>query len=353
MNETVFISERELGVDPWQTREEDFPSLGPAASKLRFLLQYAVLAPSSHNSQPWRFRVADDHVDIFADRTRALPVVDPDDRALTISCGVAIEFLRIALCRFGYRDRTAWLPNPHEPDFLARVQMAEAHRTTEPTRRLFRAIPARRTNRQRFQERSLPGALLATFVMEAELAGAYLEVEQDLRAKAKIAALIAEGDRIQLRDPAFRRELASWLHVGLNRAQDGIPESAFGSGPWHEILGTPAIALVVRTFSLGRGRAATDRALAQGSPALATLWTAGDTPFHWLVAGQALARVLLTAQAAGVSASYLNQPIEVPALRPRLAQLLGIAGYPQILLRLGIGPPLDPTPRRPVEETMR
>jgi hypothetical protein len=128
---------------------------------------------------------------------------------------------------------------------------------------------------------------------------------------------------------------------------------AFGVSQVLDLIGTPAISLVVRTFDLGKGRAATDRALAEGSPALTTIWTAGDTPRHWLVAGMALGRVLLRAQSAGVSASFLNQAIEVPTLRPRLRQLLGIAGYPQLLLRLGFGPPLDPTPRRAVEETMR
>jgi len=172
-------------------------------------------------------------------------------------------------------------------------------------------------------------------------------------AKDAIANLIAEGDRTQLRDPSFRRELAAWIHPARSRTRDGIPGTAFGVSQVLDVVGTPAISLVVRTFDLGKGRAATDRALAEGSPALATLWTAGDTPRHWLVAGQALARVLLRAQDAGASASYLNQPIEVPTLRPRLRQTLGIAGYPQILLRLGFGPPLDPTPRRPVEETMR
>lgn len=353
MNQTTYAFEPKLGANPWLAREEEFPSIGPAASKLRFLLHYAVLAPSSHNSQPWLFRVADDHVDVFADRTRALPVVDPDDRALVTSCGSAIEFLRVALRHFGYRDKTELLPDPKDSDFLARVEMAGVYRTTDADRRLFRAILGRRTNRLPFEARLLPGDLLATLAEESEVAGAHLAVSQDPPTKEAIATLIAEGDRTQLRDPSFRRELAAWIHPARSRTRDGIPGTAFGVSQVLDVVGTPAISLVVRTFDLGKGRAATDRALAEGSPALSTLWTAGDTPRHWLVAGQALARVLLRAQDAGVSASYLNQPIEVPTLRPRLRQILGIAGYPQVLLRLGFGPPLDPTPRRPVEETMR
>ncbi|HSQ61533.1 MAG TPA: nitroreductase [Acidobacteriota bacterium] len=353
MAETTYVHEPTVGADPWRVREEDFPSIGPSASKLRFLLQYAVLAPSGHNTQPWLFRIVGDHVDVYADRTRALPVVDPEDRALTISCGAAIQNLTLALRHFGYREKVDFLPDPKDPDFLARVEIAGVHRTTDADRRLFRAILGRRTNRLSFESRPLPGDLLAALAEEAEIAGAHLVVTQDAPPKDAIATLIAEGDRTQLRDPSFRRELAAWIHPARHRTRDGIPGTALGVSLVLDSIATPALSLVVRTFDIGRGRAATDRALAEGSPALTTIWTAGDTPRHWLVAGMALARVLLRAQGAGVSASYLNQPIEVPTLRPRFRQLIGIAGYPQLLLRLGYGPSLDPTPRRAVEETMR
>ena len=62
----------------------------------RRLLEAAVQAPSSHNTQPWLFRVEDGAVHLLADRTRALPVNDPDDRELTISCGCALLNLRVA-----------------------------------------------------------------------------------------------------------------------------------------------------------------------------------------------------------------------------------------------------------------
>jgi hypothetical protein len=110
--------------------------------------------------------------------------------------------------------------------------------------------------------------------------------------------------------------------------------------------------LVIRTFDFGKGRAARDRELATGSPVLAVLGTDGDTPADWLAAGQAAGRVLLGAQADGVSASYLNQPIEVDALRPRFSAILGRDGFPQLLLRMGYGPEIEPAPRRPLSEVL-
>src|SRR3712207_6590073 len=83
--------------DPWNVSEEDFSESGQAEEKLRYLLNYAVLAPSGHNTQPWLFNVSGRAVELHADRTRGLPVVDPEDRALVISCGAALFFLRVAI----------------------------------------------------------------------------------------------------------------------------------------------------------------------------------------------------------------------------------------------------------------
>ncbi len=108
----------------------------------------------------------------------------------------------------------------------------------------------------------------------------------------------------------------------------------------------------IPTFDTGKGQAAKDRQLAERSPILAILGTEGDAPPDWLAAGQALARVLLREQAEGVWASFLKEPIEVPELRPRLRGAIGVDGYPQLLIRMGYGREVRPTPRRPAEEVL-
>src|SRR5215217_6799502 len=106
------------------------------------------------------------------------------------------------------------------------------------------------------------------------------------------AELIAEGDCIQLADKRFRRELASWVHPNRTKSRDGIPGYAFGVGDLMSMAGPFSI----RTFDTGKGHAAKDRQLAEGSPVLAVLGTEVDAPPEWLAAGQALARVLLRAR---------------------------------------------------------
>src|SRR5215204_5849075 len=111
--------------------------------------------------------------------------------------------------------------------------------------------------------------------------------------------------------------------------------------------------LVIRSFDLGKGQAARDRDLAEGSPLLVVFGTVSDGPAAWLATGQALQRVLLCARAAGVWSSFLNQPIEVTELRPRVADAIGRRGkHPQLLVRFGYGPSIKPEPRRPVAEVL-
>lgn len=73
-----------------------------------------MLAPSSHNTQPWRFCTSGDRVELYADRTRALPFNDPEDRELTISCGCALMNTRVAAAEAGLAMSAEVLPSPDE-----------------------------------------------------------------------------------------------------------------------------------------------------------------------------------------------------------------------------------------------
>lgn len=354
---TVAIEGPRYG-DPREVDEADYPSGGSPEERLRFLLHYALLAPSSHNTQPWLFRIRGDEVEVLADRTRALPVVDPEDRELVMSCGAALFHLRVAVHHFGHLGVVRTCPPPerpevlaeprHIPDCLARLRLGPPEEPDEEWERLFRAIPDRRTNRRPFEDRPLPGRLLEELRWAADVEGAWLAFLQEEERRNALAELVAEGDRVQGADPRFRRELAAWVHPNRSRSRDGLPGHALGMGDLTSFVGP----LVVRTFDWGEGRAAEDRQLALGSPTLAILGTDEDAPSAWMDAGQALDRVLLRAAAEGASASFLNQALEVESLRPRVADLLERTGHPQLVLRFGYGPEVPATPRRPLEEAL-
>ncbi len=337
-------------LEPYIEALDEFPITGTASEKLRAAVKYAVRAPSSHNSQPWLFRItAGDALELRADRARGLPVVDPDDRELVISCGAALFQLCVALRHFGCAPRVERLPDRTDPDLLARIRLSGAWERTAEDEGLFQAIAARRTNRLPFERRSLPGQLGPALEAAAQAEGVWLHLFRTNQARLAVADLVAEADRLQMADKRFRRELAAWLRPNWSDRGDGVPGFALGHGDVMSAAGP----LVVRTFDVGGGQAARDRELAVGSPMLMLLGTARDSSTDWLAAGQGLARVLLRAQVDGVSASFLNQPVEVGDLRLRLLNLAGRAGFPQILLRFGYGRETPATPRRSPSDVLR
>jgi nitroreductase len=337
--------------DPWAVDPAAFGACRDSAARLRFLVTYAVLAPSPHNTQPWLFRLRDaETLELRADHTRALPVVDPAGRALTIACGAALANLRCAAEALGEGLEVATLPDAEDPTLLARVGALGRRQPGVAQAKLLRAMTVRRTSRFPFAPEPPPAELRATAIAAAGARDdARLHWIEALEDRHDLALLIGEGDRIQMADAGFRHELAAWMRSRHGVTRDGMSGAAFGMP---DLLSGTA-ALVVRSFDMGAGQAARDMALAEGSPVLAVLETPGDRAADWLAAGEALQRALLAVTAAGFTASFLNQPIEVPSLRPRLAQRLGLDGAPQLLLRIGRGPKPVPAARRPVRDVLR
>ena len=322
---------RDPALETWSSSIDAFPICGTASEKLKALVAFAVRAPSSHNSQPWRFRLVDETLELRADRTRRLPVVDPEDRELTISCGAALGFLEVALHNFGFEGSIELMPPGGDQDLLARVGLGENRDPTLMDRTLFEAMRVRRTSRSPFLPRTPGTDLIAALEAYGYQNGVWLRILQSESQRATVTDLISEADRVQMADAAFRHELSSWLHPNRSTSRDGMPGWAFGLN----ILQSIAVPLVVRTFDTGSGRAAIDRELVEGSPLLAVLGSSTDTRHDWMQVGRVLTRILLSAAAEGVAASFLNQPIEVPALRQRVSALLGSTGYPQLILRMG------------------
>ena len=334
----------------WSVDERELDSTAGTHEKLRFALRYAVLAPSSHNTQPWHFIVDGDSVTLCADRLRALPVVDPFDRELIISCGAALFNLRVALSHFGLAYAITLFPSRLDPDVLAHVQVVPEGYCDAALAPLFPAIRQRVTARELFRDEPLPSGVLQQVVDAADAEGADAVCISSAPVREKVAELVAAADRIQFDDPRFRRELATWIHP--RRREDGMPALSAGMTALLD-LATPLLASVVRTFDLGGGLAAAHHALAEGSPLLVCLATSTDDMPAWLSAGQALERLLLVAANAGITASYLNQPVEVSALREQLRALLGMDAVPQLVLRVGRAKrPAVHSPRRPLADVV-
>ncbi len=319
-----------------------------ASELLAKAVSFAVLAPSSHNTQPWTFNVRWDGLEIVLDRSRVLPIKDPAAREMIISCGAALQNIRIALRSWGYAAKVEILPHASSPDVLARVEVGGPRVRSRLNDLLFAAIAMRHTNRAPFLTPSIPSQLIAAMRSAAELECAWLYPVTDPRGRPLIGDLVARGDRHQWIDRNFRHEIASWMRPNTGPDRDGLPGYVFGMSAF-AARHAPAL---FRRLPLGRAHARHDRRLALEAPFLGMLGTTGDTPRDWMEAGQALQLVLLVAASHGISASFLNQPLQVPALRAKVRARFGLAGYPQVILRMGYATPAAATPRRELSEVL-
>jgi len=333
-------------LEPWNIHAGDYPRHADPIARHRFLLRYAILAPSSHNTQPWRFRCDDEGIDLLADQSRRLEVIDAEGRQLFMSLGGALLNLRVAMTRFGDDPEVQLFPSPSEPDWIARVTPGGPRVPTNEEIDLFDAIPTRHTNRRPFEQRPVSYQIADLLSQAAADEGAWL-MRLLPQQRTHAAQLIAAADREQFHDKQFRRELSQWLVADGSTRADGIP----GYSKSYGAPLTAANGLLVRTFDIGGRVAEGERDLIKGTPMLAILGTDSDQPEAWLEAGQAMQRALLVASLHGLSASFLNQALELQRSRRAFVRMVG-RGFPQLVLRFGYGPNARPTPRRPVDELL-
>jgi hypothetical protein len=314
------------------------------ADQAAYLVQIAARAPSLHNTQPWRFRVGQGAIELYADRSRQLPE-DPDGRELLISCGAALYGLRLAVRSLGRVPEVDLGPRPAggRPP-LARVRLGAAAPVTPEERRLLAAVPHRHTHRGPFEPGPLPGGLLPHLRRDAKAEGATLTVVGQEKARRGLAAIAAVANLRAVMDPASRADVERWTREFGSPARDGVPATAFPPTP-----DEPADGLPSRDFDLGRGLGRLPPAVPP-APVTAVLATPGDGERDWLRAGQALHRLLLRAASQWVFAGLQTQPLRVVWVRAAIRNQLTLPGWPQMLLQLGLARTAHSTARRPAAE---
>ncbi|CAN5605907.1 NAD(P)H nitroreductase [soil metagenome] len=307
-------------------------------------LSLAARAPSVHNSQPWRWRVGDESLHLYAVPGLQLHRTDPDGRDLMLSCGTALNHCSLALAALGWQSKIHRFPNPDDPHHLAAISLRPL-RPSEADIALAAAIPRRRTDRRLFSSWPVPRGDIALMGARAARAGTLL---RQIEATESLNAVVAKSVRQHATDDAYARELAEWS--GRYASTAGVPAR---NTPPSDPAATPPGRLFAGT-ALAQPvdvSAGTDRGV------LLALGTAADLDIDRLRAGEATSTVLLTATALGLASCPITEPLEIAETRNELAaDVFGATAFPQMLLRIGWGSlnadPLPATPRRPLSETV-
>lgn len=306
----------------------------------------ACRAPSLHNSQPWRWVVTGQGVDLYADPSRMIRATDSTGREALISCGAVLDHFRVAMTAAGWDTVVHRLPDPADPLHVATIEFAAATRVTDEQGRRADAILLRRSDRLPMAAPPDWDRLAGAFVAAAQRGPVQVHAVADgIRDPLTEASHIAEA--IRLFDAAYHSEI-DWWTAGFS-SDDGIPRSSLISAAESDRVG------IGRTFPVTaaperRGHVDEDHA------GILVFATEDESAESVLRCGEALSAVLLEAAMAGMATCTVTHITEIPEGRAVVASLIGTTAVPQALVRVGLAPSLDatppPTPRRPIHDVV-
>jgi hypothetical protein len=329
--------------DVWEICEQDFPGNATIETQLRFLLGYAILAPSTRNTQPWRFAVEVDTVHLFADFGRGLRISDPDGRQLYISLGCALENLLVAAEYFGFRHEVRYFPERGNAELAASVVFAPGV-TWSPARCgiTLDAIVRRHNHNGTYRPLPVPEEVRRRLRACREESEVRLDLTDDRFFRRWVDGLTREADRLEFADPAFRKELGYWV----DRGGFGMPRVVSRLG-----------GLAVSRLDLGEPVAKQGGKIVGSAALLGLVSATSDTHLAHVRTGQLLERLWLAGTAVGVSVHPMSKIMRLPKLRAALAELVPDRGWkPQHLFRVRYSSkerePYHHTPRRPLGDVL-
>ncbi len=309
------------------------------------LVRYATLAASSHNTQPWNFKLEPNKIIILPDFSRRCPVVDPDDHHLYVSLGCATENLLLAAQASGLKGNYFY----DEDTSSIHIEFEEI---TPSMSTLFKSIPKRHCSRTEYDGSLLSTEKLNKLKKAGQGNGVSVILITDNEQKMKVAQYVVEGNNIQFSDTAWTEELKSWIRFN---EQDAIRT---GDGLYGPVMGSPDVPKWLGMLFMKFGFSAKkqnekDIHNIQSSSALAVLFSEVNDKSHWIEAGRCYQRLALQATDLGLSTAFINQPVEISTLRSKFAHYLGIDNKrPDLIIRIGYGSDMPKSLRRTVEQVL-
>ena len=313
---------------------------------IRSAVALASRAPSLHNTQPWRWLIDGERLQLHLDRSRIVRNTDTAGREAVIGCGAMLHHLRTALAAAGWATEVQRFPDPDDIAHLATIELSAAAAVTEAQRRRADAILRRHTDR-------LP--LLAPPNWPAVEALLRAAIPADTRVdvlpeqlRPELTAASALTDVMQRFNSGYQAELDWW--TSPFEYVEGIPRSALTSVDESDRVE------VYRSFPI-EGRGARRPGIDPDQARVLILSTAQDGYRDALASGEALSALLLECTAAGLATCPVTHVTELPGARAVVGELVGGTGVPQVLIRVGRAPEIDnaptPTPRRDVDDILR
>lgn len=217
---------------------------------------------------------------------------------------------------------------------------------------MFQAVPARQCTRGDYDGKPLSGAELALLERAGTSDGVRMLLLTERLGLERVLEHVVAGNTAQLADPAFVKELKSWIRY------NGADAVRTGDGLYSVSSGNPALPAWLGDLAFGWFVAAKDEnekyaRQVRSSAGIAVFVGVAADHAHWVEVGRAYERFALQATVLGIRNAMLNQPVEVATVRSAFAAALGLPGQrPDLVVRFGRGPTLPRSLRRPLQAVL-
>jgi hypothetical protein len=285
------------------------------------VLAAALRAPSAHNAQPWRIRIAaGPRYELHYDHHEYLPA-DPQDRDAYLCMGAFCETLALAGRSEGLAATIDLVLDRDGTDLHVADLRLEADTASDP---LAAHVAGRHTNRTPYTAEPLPPDLRT----ELDALGATL-VPPD-----RVARIVRHASVLSWRDRRFVADLDAWIRADP-ASPDGMTPQQLGLARYEWLALRAAFRLGRLPALLARGYGSREVRLLGDAPAVAVLCAESDRPEDLVEAGRRLLRAWVTTCASGFGYHPISVAIDRPETRPQIAALARTAGTPVALFRIG------------------
>ncbi len=336
------------GYSPWEISSSQYPENGSFNDQARFLIRYAILAPNSHNTQPWKFSIQENCILIYPDLDRSLVFSDRTGREMNTSLGCALANLLIAADNFGFSNTVDYFPEDITSGAVARVNLKTGKKLIVGSD-LFSQIVKRSTTRGNYLPKPISQQTFENLLSKIKHSDVQIKFITDSDRISEISQLVSQASIAAFSEEIFREELATWVRPNKSTESDGMPGFGFGLSD-EDSLEISEMILKIPT----QVQAQMDSEVVSKSPSLLVFSTPSDSPIDWLKTGMVYEYFSLAAIEAGLATAPMAGVIEYPPTRAKLTTLITLKSeVPTFFARLGYPQNLAPhSPRRDVSSVL-
>ncbi len=312
------------------------------------MLEYGIKAPSGHNTQPWKFKINPNNIEVYPNFDKQLPIVDKNHRELFISLGCAVENICITATELGYNSKIKIIQNDNKS--FIRIELKKEILKKDP---LFLQIDKRQTNRSVYKSKVITDDIISLFAkLKIESPVSIYFYKNGESSFLKLSEFIYKGNNILFANKKFKNELLDWMRFNsksVKKSKDGLAYNVLGSPSLPKWLGRP----LVKCFLKPKSQNKTERKKLNSSSHLVLISTKENTIENWILAGRALERFWLKCTELGISVAFSNQPCEINSVANELRTQMDINNsFPMLLMRIGYANPMPYSVRKPLQDVL-